>query len=88
MGFFDSFHSLGYSAINVVLLFVIVLAVIFRSVGLHKKSNTIQVIALIAMMAVASVPFAMTINFLASENKRLNDAVREDGGIKQNFPEN
>ena len=32
---------------------------------------------------VAAVPFVVTVDFLASENKRLNDAIREDGGLKR-----
>lgn len=88
MQFFDSFFSLGYSAINIVLIFTVVMAIVFRSLGLHKRPVKTQLLAVAALMVVAAVPFVMTVNFLAGENKRLNDAVRQEGGIKQNFPKN
>lgn len=86
MQFFQSFYSLGYSAINIVLFFMVIMAVLFRSLGMHTKSARQQFIALFVMMAVAAIPFVMAVNFLASENQRLNEAVRSEGGLKRNFP--
>ena len=83
MQFFESFAALGYSAINVVLIFTIILAIIFRSLGLHKRTSRIQLLALLVLLIVASVPFVLTVNFLASENARLNDAIRDEGGLKR-----
>ena len=88
MFFFQSFHALGYSAINLILVFLVVLAVIYRTLSLHTKPIRAQFVAAAILISVAAVPFVMVTNFLASENRRLNDAVREDGGIKQNFPKN
>ena len=86
MQFFESFSALGYSAINVVLVFAVILAVIFRSLGFHTKPTKNQVIAVLVLLLVAAVPFAMSVNFLASENQRLNQAVKDEGGLKRNFP--
>ncbi|MDD9910275.1 MAG: hypothetical protein OXR62_11345 [Ahrensia sp.] len=88
MSFFESFHALGYSAINLVFVFAVVIVVIFRALSMHKKSPRTQVLAALVLLAIAAAPFAMATSFLASENQRLNDAVRAEGGIKQNFPEN
>ena len=86
MQFFESFSHLGYSAINIVLVFTVILAVIFRSLGIHTKPVRTQLITLLVLMIVAAVPFVMTINFLASENHRLNQSVKDDGGLKRDFP--
>ncbi len=83
MQFFDSFNSLGYSAINLVLIFAVVIAIIFRSLGLHTRPVRVQMAGLLVLLLVFSVPFVLTVNFLASENQRLNEAIREDGGLKR-----
>jgi len=88
MHFFQSFSSLGYSAINVVLIFLVIFAVVFRSLSFHLKPAKTQIIAAFVLLAIICVPFVMTVNFLASENARLNEAVKEDGGLKRNFPKN
>ena len=88
MSFFESFSSLGYSAINIVLIFTVILAVAFRTLKLHTKSGKTQLIGLAVLLLVAAVPFVISVNFLASENQRLNDAIRSEGGLKRNFPKN
>lgn len=88
MNFFESFASLGYSAINLVIILTVILAIIFRVLKLHLKPARTQIIGLILLMAVAAVPFAMSVNFLAKENQRLNDAIRDEGGLKRNIPKN
>ena len=88
MSFFQSFHSLGYSAINLALVSLLVVAIVYRLLSLHTKSTKTQLFAAVILIAIAAIPFVMVTNFLANENARLNDAVREDGGIKQNFPKN
>ena len=86
--FFASFSSLGYSAINLVLIFVVFVAVIFRAFKFHLRPARSQIIAALVLLAIAAVPFVMTVNFLSSENKRLNEAIRADGGLKRELPEN
>lgn len=88
MQFFQSFSSLGYSAINVVLIFLVIFAVVFRSLSFHLKPKKTQIIAALVLLTVVCIPFVLTVNFLASENKRLNEAVKQDGGLKRNFPKN
>ena len=82
MQFFSSFHSLGYSAINIVLLWLVIVAVGYKVLALHMRPIWMR----LAYIAVLIVPLVVATNFLADQNRLLNDAIREDGGIKQNFP--
>ncbi len=83
MQFFESFGSLGYSAINIVFIFLVAVAIVFRVFKFHTRPRKFQLFAALGLLAIAAVPFVVTVDFLASENKRLNDAIREDGGLKR-----
>jgi len=84
MSFFQSFHSLGYSAINLVLVFLVILVVAYRGLGLQKRHWIFGLV----LLCIVTTGFVFATNFLADQNRMLNDAVRADGGIKQNFPKN
>ena len=79
MQFFQSFYSLGYSAINLVLLWLVAVAVGYRVLKLHSRHWGFR----IAYLLVLLVPLVLATNFLAGQNKMLNDAIRDDGGLKR-----
>lgn len=84
MQFFQSFYALGYSAINLLLVTLVVFFVFYRVLGLQNRGWGFKLpYALVVVFG-----FVLATNFLAEQNKILNDAVRSEGGIKQNFPEN
>ena len=84
MQFFQSFHALGYSAINLILVFLVVLVVAYLGLGLHRR----HLIFGLVIFCIVTTGFVFATDFLADQNRMLNDAVRADGGIKQNFPKN
>ncbi len=79
MQFFQSFHSLGYSAINLVIVFSIAVAILYRVLGLQKRGLHLKLLYLLVML----VPFVFATNFLADQNRILNDSIREEGGLKR-----
>ena len=79
MSFFSSFYSLGYSAINIVMLWLFIVAVGVHVLKLHRRHFALKV----AYMAVLLVPLVLTVNYLADQNKQLNDAIRAEGGLKR-----
>ncbi len=78
MSFFQSFHALGYSAINLLLVFLVILAVAYRGLGLHKRHWGYRIILLL----VVGTAFVFATDFLADQNRMLNDAIRTEGGLK------
>lgn len=79
MQFFQSFYSLGYSAINILLLWLVFVGVGYRVLKLQFRGWTLKVL----FFAVMFVIMAVTTNFLAGQNKMLNDAIRSEGGLKR-----
>ncbi len=79
MQFFQSFFALGYSAINLLLVWLVIVAVLYRVLTIGKRNWVVKLAFAVAMLAIL-VPAT---NFLASENQRLNDAIRQDGGLKR-----
>lgn len=79
MQFFQSFYSLGYSAINLVLLWLVVVAVGYHVLKLHSRHWGFR----IAYLLVLLIPLVLATNFLADQNKMLNDAIRDEGGLKR-----
>ena len=84
MQFFTSFSALGYSAINVTLVFLVIVAIFYRLLRRWLRHP----VARIVFGAICVVMFVFTVDFLASENRKLNDAIRSEGGLKRNFPKN
>lgn len=78
MSFFQSFHALGYSAINLLLVFLVILAVAYRGLGLHKRHWGYAVV----LILIGGTGFVFATNFLADQNRMLNDAIRAEGGLK------
>ncbi len=79
MQFFESFYSLGYSGIVLVVTFFFVTMMIFHSTGLAKKGRLPKSLLFIVM----SIAFVLTTNYLASERKIMLDAIRDEGGLKR-----
>ena len=79
MQFFSSFYSLGYSAINLVLLWLVIVAVGYHVLKLHTRPLMLR----IGYILVLLVPLVLATNFLADQNKMLNDAIRDEGGLKR-----
>ena len=64
MQVFDSLQQLGYSSINIVLVFLVVMVVIYRS---FRKILSGQ-IARALYVAVGAATFVFTVNYLADVN--------------------
>jgi len=64
MQVFDSLQQLGYSSINIVLIFLFIMVVIYRS---FRKLLSSQ-IARALFVAVGAATFVVTINYLAEVN--------------------
>jgi len=79
MQFFQSFSALGYSSINLVLMWAVVFVVGYRLLSLQTRHYIFKIIYSAALIAI----LVGTTNFLASENQRLNDSIREEGGLKR-----
>lgn len=84
MQFFQSFSSLGYSAINLLLVWLVVVAVSFRILKIQSRHWILK--ALFSFFALALLVIAT--NFLADQNQMLNDAIRNEGGLKRTLPKN
>ena len=79
MQFFQSFSALGYSAINVLLFWLVLLVVGYRVLGLQARHWVLKILYLVVLVSI----LVATTNFLASENRRLNDSIRDEGGLKR-----
>ena len=79
MQFFQSFSALGYSAINVLLFWLVLLVVGYRVFGLQARHWVLKILYLVVLVSI----LVATTNFLASENRRLNDSIRDEGGLKR-----
>ena len=79
MDFFSSFSALGYSAINLVMVFAVFTAVIWHLLKMSKR----HIVAKLVLLAVIGIGFVMATNFLADQNRMLNDAIRQEGGLKR-----
>lgn len=77
MQFIQSFYSLGYSAINVALVWLMIVAIGYRVLGFQKRGR----IAKALYFAVLFVFLVLATNFLAEQNRLLNDAIRQEGGL-------
>ena len=79
MIFFDAFSALGYSAINLLLVFVAAGAVLFRLLGLQRRHVAVQAVYGLIVLAL----FVPSVIFLAGQNRMLNDAIRAEGGLQR-----
>ncbi len=65
MQLFDSLQQLGYSSINIVLVFLIIMVVIYRT--FHKVLS--GQVARALFIAVGAAAFVFTVNYLADVNQ-------------------
>ena len=79
MQFFQSFYSLGYSGIVLLLTTLFVTAFAFSAFGLQKRSWPIKA----GFVAIMFALFVLVTNFLAEERKVMMDAIRDEGGLKR-----
>lgn len=84
MHFFQSFSSLGYSAINLLLVWLVIVAVLFRVLKLQSRHWIVKTVFTVLVLTL----LVFATNFLAEQNQILNDAIRSDGGLKRTLPEN
>lgn len=79
MQFFQSFYSLGYSAINLLLIWLVFVVVGYRVLKLQIRGWPAKIIYFAILLSV----LIFATNFLADQNKMLNDAIRSEGGLKR-----
>lgn len=79
MQFFESFYSLGYSGVVLLLTTLFVAALGFSSLKLHKRPWPLKAL----FLGVIFVLFVIVTNYLAAERKFMMDAIRDDGGLKR-----
>lgn len=79
MTFFSSFAALGYSAINLLLVWLVIVVVLWRVLKLAHRHWSFKVVFGAIMLGI----LVFTTEFLADQNRMLNDAIREDGGLKR-----
>lgn len=79
MQFFESFYSLGYSGVVVVMTTLFIAAGLFNLFKMHARPLWMK----LALLAVIAVLFVLATNFLATERKKMMDAIRDDGGLKR-----
>lgn len=79
MQFFESFYSLGYSGIVVVMTALFIATVLFNVLKMHKRPFWMKMVLLLVVGAL----FVVSTNFLAAERKKMMDAIRDDGGLKR-----
>lgn len=79
MQFFESFYSLGYSGIVLLVSALFITMLLFNTLGMHKRGWLAKSLLLIVM----AVIFVFATNFLAKERKIMMDAIRDEGGLKR-----
>ncbi|MEP1208036.1 MAG: hypothetical protein ABJM29_18250 [Rhizobiaceae bacterium] len=79
MQFFESFYSLGYSGVVLLLTTLFITALAFNGLKLHKRG----LLPKIVFFGVIFGLFVVATNFLASERKMMMDAIRDEGGLKR-----
>ena len=79
MQFFQSFYSLGYSGVVLLVTALFVTAIAFNGLKMQNRPWWLKASFLIAM----GVVFIVATNFLAAERKIMMDAIRDEGGLKR-----
>ncbi len=79
MQFFDSLQQLGYSSVNIVLVFLVLMVVIYRSFrGILSKQVPRAI-----FIAVFAAAFVFSINYFSDVNKAMLKAVKEKRAAEQ-----
>ena len=79
MKFFESFYSLGYSGIVLLVTVLFITALLFNTLAMHKRHWSLKS----GLFIIMSVLFVLATNFLADERKIMMDAIRDEGGLKR-----
>jgi uncharacterized membrane protein len=79
MQFFESFYSLGYSGVVLLLTTLFVTALAYSGLKLQKRGWLIKAIFFGVIFAL----FVVATNYLATERKVMMDAIRDEGGLKR-----
>ena len=79
MQFFQSFFSLGYSGVVLLVTTLFVAALAFNGLKLQNRPVWLRA----AFLGIVAVLFVLATNFLAAERKIMMDAIRDEGGLKR-----
>jgi len=79
MQFFESFYSLGYSGVVLLITILFVTAMLFNGLKLHKRGWLPKTLLFLA----AGIILVFATNYLAVERKLMMDAIRDEGGLKR-----
>ena len=84
MSFVQSFSSLGYSSIVLVLTYLFIGAALYNGLIMHKRPLWAKL--LLSLFLLVGL-YASTI-FLADQRAKLYEGIRSEGGLKRTFPKN
>ena len=79
MQFFESFYSLGYSGVVLLVTTLFVTAMVFNGLKLHKRGWLPKTL----LFLVFAVAFVFVTNYLAGERQIMLEAIRDEGGLKR-----
>lgn len=79
MQFFQSFYSLGYSGVVLLVTTLFVVALAFNGLKLHGRPWWLKFL----FLGIVAILFVLVTNFLASERQIMMDAIRDEGGLKR-----
>lgn len=79
MQFFQSFYSLGYSGVVLLVTTLFVTALVFNGLKLQTRPWWLKA----GFLAIIAILFVFATNFLAAERKIMLDAIRDEGGLKR-----
>ncbi len=79
MQFFESFYSLGYSGIVLLVTTLFVTAIAFNGLKLQHRPFWLKA----GFLTLIAIGFVLATNFLAAERKIMMDAIRDEGGLKR-----
>ena len=82
MQFLDSLQQLGYSAVNIALVFLVIMVVIYRSFSGFLSKQVPRAV----FIAVFAAAFVFAINYFSEFNKAMLKAVDEKRATEQNAP--
>ncbi|NKB52426.1 MAG: hypothetical protein GKR97_09410 [Rhizobiaceae bacterium] len=79
MQFFQSFYSLGYSGVVLLVTTLFVAAMAFNGLKLQQRPWWLKAL----FLCIFAILFVLATNYLASERQIMMDAIRDEGGLKR-----